>query len=58
MTRFALRYFDSADEPGRLRQLISDVEIEANGTTVDPASLTYWQECVSDVLAEDGDAAP
>jgi hypothetical protein len=56
MARFAMRYFDHGTETGRLRELISDVELEANGTTTDPAALSYWQACVAEVLAEDADA--
>ncbi len=53
MAKFLYGYFDRTDGAGPVRTLVGDVEIEADGTAVDPAALGDWKACVSEVLAED-----
>jgi hypothetical protein len=53
MAKFLSGYFDRTSGAGPVRTLVGDVEIEANGSSVDPAALGDWRNCVSEVLAED-----
>lgn len=58
MGRFLRVYFDRTKGEGDLATICSDVEVEKDQMSTDPAALSDWQECVTAVLAEDGGAGP
>lgn len=51
--RFLRAYFDQTNGKGDIATICSDVEIEGDHMSSDPAALSDWQECVAAVLAED-----
>jgi hypothetical protein len=53
MAKFLSGYFDRTSGSGPVRTLVGDVELEDDGSSVDPAALGDWMNCVSEVLAED-----
>jgi hypothetical protein len=53
MAKFLSLYFERTSGSGPVRTLVGDVELEADGSSVDPAALGDWKDCVSEVLAED-----
>jgi len=55
MGKFIRAYFDRTQGKGDIATICSDVEIEGDHMSTDPAALSDWLECVSAVLAEDGD---
>jgi hypothetical protein len=56
MGKFLRAYFDRTRGEGAIATICSDVEIESDGSSTDPAALSDWQECVMAVLAEDSSA--
>jgi hypothetical protein len=52
MGKFLLAYFNRTDGRGNLATICSDVNVEEDRMSSDPAALSDWQECVSAVLAE------
>jgi hypothetical protein len=56
MGMFLRAYFDRTNGSGPLATIVGDVELEDNGTSTDPAALSDWADCVSRVLAEDGES--
>jgi hypothetical protein len=54
--RFLRTYFDQTEGEGDIATICSGVEIEGDHMSSDPAALSDWQECVTAVLAEDGEA--
>jgi hypothetical protein len=52
--RFLRAYFDQTNGKGDIATICSDVEIESDRMSSDPAALSDWQECVMAILAEDG----
>jgi len=57
MGKFLLAYFDQTQGAGTLRTIVSDVEIESDGSSTDPAALYDWVKCLNMVLAEDNASA-
>lgn len=53
MGKFLRAYFDRTKGEGDLATICSDVELESDQMSSDPAALSDWQECVASVLAED-----
>jgi hypothetical protein len=58
MGKFLRAYFDRTKGEGDLATICSDVEVEKDQMSTDPAALSDWQECVTAVLTEDGGARP
>jgi hypothetical protein len=58
MGKFLRAYFDRTKGEGDLATICSDVEVEDDQMSTDPAALSDWQECVAAVLAGDGRARP
>jgi hypothetical protein len=54
MGRFLRAYFDRTKGEGDLATICSDVEVESDQMSTDPATLSDWQECVTAVLTGDG----
>jgi hypothetical protein len=54
MDKFLLAYFERTRGTGALATLRSDVAIEDDRMSSDPAALSDWQKCVMAVLAENG----
>jgi hypothetical protein len=53
MAKFLRVYSKQTNGMGQVGPLVGDVELEADGSSVDPAALGDWRDCVSEVLAED-----
>lgn len=53
---FLRAYFDQTNGKEDIATICSDVEIEGDQMSSDPAALSDWLECVTAVLAEDGEA--
>jgi hypothetical protein len=58
MGKFLLAYFTRTNGEGNLATICSDVNVEKDHMSSDPAALSDWLECVTAVLAEDGEARP
>jgi hypothetical protein len=56
MGKFLRAYFDRTKGEGDIATICSDIEIEGDRMSSDPAALSDWQECVTAVLAEDSPA--
>ncbi len=55
MGKFLLAYFNRTNGGGNLATICSDVNVEDDRMSSDPAALSDWLECVSAVLAGDSD---
>ena len=55
MGRFLHGYSDRTRGEGDIATLCSGVHVESDRMSSDPAALSDWLECVSEVLAEDKD---
>jgi hypothetical protein len=53
MASFLAAYFDRTGGEGSLRTILGDAELEADGTSTDPAATSDWAASVRDVLDED-----
>jgi hypothetical protein len=53
MAKFLGAFYDRTGGTGRLGTIVGDIEVESNGTSTDPAALSDWAGCVSEVLNED-----
>jgi hypothetical protein len=53
MSKFLHAYFDRTGGNGLLSTIVGDVELEADGTSTDPAAISDWAECVAQVLSVD-----
>jgi hypothetical protein len=53
MGKFLDAYCQRTAGEGAIAIICSDVEIEDDGGSKDPAALTDWAECVSKVVASD-----
>jgi hypothetical protein len=53
MHRFLLAYFKRTDGKGDIATLCSGVYIESDHGSGDPAALSDWAKCVSEVLNEE-----
>jgi hypothetical protein len=53
MTKSLEAYSKQTNGLGQVGPLVGDVELEADGSSIDPAALGDWKDCVSEVLAED-----
>jgi hypothetical protein len=58
MGRFLRGYADRTKGEGDIATLCSGVHVESDRMSSDPAALSDWQECVTSVLVEDGEAGP
>jgi hypothetical protein len=52
MSLFLRGFFDRT-KPGDMMTLLSDIEIEPDGMTHDPAAWDAWLDCVERALAEE-----
>jgi len=50
MGRFLRGYFDRTKGKGDLATICSDVEVEDDQMSTDPAALSDWAQCVNEVL--------
>jgi hypothetical protein len=50
MGRFLRAYFDRTNGKGDLATICSDVEVEQDRMSTDPAALADWEKAVSEVL--------
>jgi hypothetical protein len=57
LEKFLKAYFDRTAGRGALATIVGDVELERDGTSTDPAALSDWLACVSQVLQEDAEGA-
>jgi hypothetical protein len=55
MSKFLSGYFERTNGTGPVRTLVGDVELESDGSSTDPAALSDWEKCVTEVLAEDSE---
>jgi hypothetical protein len=53
MAEFLRAYFDRTDGRGALATIVGDVELEADGSSTDPAAISDWAASVRQVLEED-----
>lgn len=53
MAKFLEMYSKQTNGLGQVGPLVGDVELEVDGSSIDPAALGDWKDCVSEVLAED-----
>jgi hypothetical protein len=53
MSKFLRAYFDRTGGNGLLATIVGDVELEADGTSTDPAAISDWANCVAQVLSGD-----
>jgi hypothetical protein len=53
MANFLRAYFDRTDGRGALATIVGDVELEADGSSTDPAAISDWAASVRQVLDED-----
>jgi hypothetical protein len=53
MAKFLEAYSKQTNGLGQVGPLVGDVELEVDGSSIDPAALGDWKDCVSEVLAED-----
>jgi hypothetical protein len=53
MAKFLRAYFDRTDGRGALATIVGDAELEADGSSTDPAAISDWAASVRQVLGED-----
>lgn len=53
MVIFLRAYFDRTRGEGKLTTIVGNVELEASGTSTDPAAISDWAISVRRVLDED-----
>jgi hypothetical protein len=53
MAKFLRAYFDRTDDRGALATIVGDVELEAGGSSTDPAAISDWAASVRQVIEEE-----